>query len=114
MRQVTGVEINEAIVGLLNGKYKNFTHLAADKRVHLVNEDARSYLSATKEKYDFIQLSLVDTFATTASGALTFNENSIYTVDAWKLCLSNLPDQGIFSISYRYSQEGPVLFHRMV
>jgi hypothetical protein len=113
-RKVTAVEINEEIINILRHKYSNFNKVKFDPRVHLVNEDARSFLIRTKDKYDFIHLSLVDTNAATAAGALIFNEKSIYTVEAWKLCLEKLTDTGIFSISYYYYEKIPALFHRMV
>jgi predicted membrane-bound spermidine synthase len=113
-RKVTAVEVNEGIVHLLTRDYAKFNRVTLDPRVQLINEDARTFLIRTKEKYDFIHLSLVDTGAATASGALLFTENSIYTVEAWKLCIEELTDTGIFSVSYWYTQEPPVLFHRMV
>ena len=113
-REVTAVEINEAIIHLLAKNYSDFNTIVVQPQVHLVNEDARSFLTRSSQKYDFIHLSLVDTGAATASGALTFTENSIYTVEAWKLCIERLTDRGIFSVSYWYESSWPALFHRMV
>jgi hypothetical protein len=41
--------------------------------------------------------SFIDTWASTAAGALSLTENSLYTVDAWKLFLDQLaPDVSVF------------------
>jgi len=113
-RQVTAVEINAAIFEILRQRYSYFTQVAFDPHVHLINEDARSYATRTRDSYDFIQMSLVDTFAATAAGALMFAENSIYTVDAWRTFLQRLTPRGMFSFSYWYEPEPPVFFPRML
>ncbi|PWU00915.1 MAG: hypothetical protein C5B53_03440, partial [Candidatus Melainabacteria bacterium] len=112
-RAVTGVEINQSIINLLTGRCSLFNQIARNPRVHLVNEDGRTFMIRTEQKFDFIQISLVDTFAATVSGAMSFSENSIYTVEAWRLALERLSDRGIFSFSYWHSEKIP-FFHRFV
>jgi hypothetical protein len=112
-REVTAVEINQTIINLLRNRCSQFNQVSKDPRVHLINEDGRSFMLRTKEVFDFIQISLVDTFAATASGSLVYTENSIYTVEAWRLAIQRLSNNGIFSFSYWYSKEWP-LFHRFV
>jgi hypothetical protein len=112
-RDVTAVEINQTIINLLRNRYSQFNQVSKDPRVHLINEDGRTFLIRTKETFDFIQISLVDTLAATASGALIYTENSIYTVEAWRLAIQRLSDHGIFSFSYWYFEDWPI-FHRFV
>ena len=81
---VTGVEINPSILELVNGRFGDFTgHLDRDPRVRFVNDEARSYLARMTERADIIQISLIDTWAATASGAFVLTENSLYTLEAW-------------------------------
>ena len=79
-RSVTGIEINGDIVDIVNGRYGDFTgHLDRDPRVDIVNDEARSYLTRTDRQFDIIQISLIDTWAATSSGAFALSENSLYT-----------------------------------
>ena len=48
-------------------------------------------------------MSLIDTWAATAAGAFVFSENSLYTVEAWKLFLERLNPKGIITVSRWYS-----------
>ena len=44
-----------------------------------MNDEARSYIARIDERYDIIQISLIDTWAATAAGAFVLSENSLYT-----------------------------------
>jgi hypothetical protein len=102
-RSVTGAEINGDIMDIANGVFGDFTgHLDRDPRVHLVNDEARSYLARTSQRYDLIQISLIDTWAATAAGAFALTENSLYTTDAWGLFMDRLQDDGILSVTRYY------------
>jgi MFS family permease len=97
---VTGAEINDDIVDLVHNKFGDFTgHLDQDPRVKIVNDEARSYLSRTDDRYDVITISLIDTWAATAAGAFALSENSLYTTDAWNLFMDRLRDDGILSVT---------------
>ncbi len=96
---VTGVEINEIIVDdLMKGKLKNFSgSLYFRDDVNVIIDEGRSFIRRSNEKYDVIQMSLVDTWAATAAGAFTLTENNLYTVEAFVDYLNSLTDNGIFS-----------------
>jgi hypothetical protein len=72
--------------------------------VSFVNDEARAYLARTTTKYDMIQISLIDTWAATSSGAFALSENSLYTTHAWKIFLDHLKPGGILSVSRWYSR----------
>jgi hypothetical protein len=101
---VTGVEMNANLVKALTDTHADFSgNLARNPKIRLVNDEARSYLARTADKTDLIQLSLVDTWAATAAGAFALAENSLYTVDAWRVYLNALSDDGMLSISRWYN-----------
>jgi Spermine/spermidine synthase domain len=107
-KSVTGVEINGKILELLKGPFADFTgHIATDPRVTLVNDEARSYLTRTDNKYDIIEISLIDTFAATTAGAFALSENSLYTTEAWGTFFDRLTPDGVLSVS-RWYQLGPL------
>ena len=107
-RSVTGVEINPSILELVNGRFGEFTgHLNRDPRVRFVNDEARSYLARMRDPVDIIQISLIDTWAATASGAFVLTENSLYTLEAWTNFLNRLTPRGVLSVSRWYYADRP-------
>lgn len=113
-RAVTGVEINEGIIDLVNGRFGDFTgHLDRDPRVRFVNDEARSYIARLHDRVDLIQISLIDTWAATASGAFVLTENSLYTTDAWRIFLQHLAPRGILSVSRWYYAGRPGEVYRL-
>ena len=106
--RVTGIEINPSILDLVHGRFGDFTgHLNRDPRVHYVNDEARSYIARMREQADIIQISLIDTWAATASGAFVLTENSLYTLEAWTSFLNHLSPKGILSVSRWYYADRP-------
>ena len=47
--------------------------------MRFVNDEARSFIARNDERFDVIQISLIDTWAATAAGAFVLSENSLYT-----------------------------------
>ena len=72
--------------------------------MRFVNDEARSYVARSQERFDTIQISLIDTWAATAAGAFVLSENSLYTVEAWTTFLEHLTDDGMLSVSRWYFQ----------
>ncbi len=113
-KSVRAVEINRNILNTVNGKFGDFTgHIDRDPRVTFVNDEARSYIARTDERFDVIEASFIDTWAATAAGALTLTENSLYTVDAWNLFLKRLTPSGVLSFSRWYVPEIPAEAYRL-
>ncbi|MGH8692520.1 MAG: hypothetical protein ACREUS_15970 [Burkholderiales bacterium] len=99
-KQVLAVEINADILNVVNGRFGDYTgHLDRDPIVRLVNDEARSYLAREKERFDIVQVTFIDTWAATAAGAYTLTENSLYTVEGWKIFLDRLEDDGLLAVS---------------
>ena len=63
--------------------------------VHVEVEDGRSFVRRSPEKYQVIQATLVDTWASTAAGAFALSENNLYTTDAIRDYLEHLTDDGL-------------------
>ena len=100
---VTAVELNPIFVELLQGRFRTFAGIADHPRVTLVTDEARSYLSRSREKFATMQMSLIDTWAATGAGAFSLSENSLYTVEAWRVFLDHLADNGVFMVSRWHS-----------
>ncbi len=96
-RDVTGVEINPIIAQtVMRERFPEFSlHLYDRPDVRIVIEDGRSFVRRTREKYQVIQATLVDTWASTAAGAFALSENNLYTTDAFRDYLEHLTDDGV-------------------
>jgi hypothetical protein len=100
-RDVTGVEINPIIgTDIMRKKYpqlSNGLYLRPDVHIHI--EDGRSFVRRSTEKYQVIQATLVDTWASTAAGAFALSENNLYTAEAFHDYLSHLTDDGLLTFT---------------
>jgi SAM-dependent methyltransferase len=102
-RHIHGIEINPAIFEVLTDKFADFSgHLDRQPGVSLVNAEARSYINHSTDRYDLVQISLIDTWAATAAGGLTLTENRLYTVEAWGDFYRSLKPGGLLSVSRWY------------
>ncbi|MBI3698137.1 MAG: hypothetical protein HY238_25290 [Acidobacteria bacterium] len=100
-RDVTGVEINPIIVNdiMRNRFAERSRHLYSRPEVRIQIEDGRSYVRRSREKYQVIQMTLVDTWASTAAGAFALSENNLYTTEAFRDYLEDLTDDGMLAIT---------------
>jgi hypothetical protein len=114
-RSVVGVEINGDIIELVNGRFGAFTgHLDRFPGVTFVNDEARSYMARQRERFDIVQISLIDTWAATGAGAFVLSEHSLYTTEAWRLFLDRLTPRGVLAVSRFYVGERPDEAYRLV
>lgn len=98
---VTGVEINPIIgTEIMRKKFPQLSQqLYLRPDVHIDIEDGRSFVRRSREKYQVIQATLVDTWASTAAGAFALSENNLYTTDAFRDYLSHLTDDGLLTFT---------------
>jgi hypothetical protein len=100
-KDVTGVEVNPLIANTI--MRDRFPHLSRNlyKRpeVRIEVEDGRSFVRRSAEKYQVLQATLVDTWASTAAGAFALSENNLYTTDAFYDYLSHLTDDGLMAFT---------------
>jgi hypothetical protein len=100
-RDITAVEINPIIARtIMRDKFVEESHgLYFRPEVHVVVEDGRSFVRRTPEKYQVLQATLVDTWASTAAGAFALSENNLYTTDAFADYLNRLTDDGLLAFT---------------
>jgi spermidine synthase len=98
---VTGIEINPIIADtIMRGRYADYAlHLYERPEVHIHVTDGRSYLRSTPQRFDVVQMTLVDTWASTAAGAFALSENSLYTVEAFQEYFQHLKPDGMLAIT---------------
>ena len=107
---VTGIEINPIIATtIMRGRYADYAqHLYDRPDVHIHVTDGRSFLRATPQRFDVVQMTLVDTWASTAAGAFALSENNLYTVEAFREYFDHLKPDGMIAITrweFRHPRE---------
>src|SRR5579863_9759262 len=98
---VTGIEINPIIATtIMRERYADYAqHLYERPEVHIQVNDGRSFLRASPQRFDVVQMTLVDTWASTAAGAFALSENSLYTVEAFREYFEHLRPDGMVAIT---------------
>src|SRR6202451_3061083 len=98
---VTGIEINPIIADtIMRGRYADYAlHLYDRPDVHIHVTDGRSFLRSTPQHFDVVQMTLVDTWASTAAGAFALSENNLYTVEAFREYFDHLKPDGMVAIT---------------
>jgi spermidine synthase len=98
---VTGIEINPIIADtVMRGRYARYSHHLYERpEVHIHVTDGRSFVRNAPQQYDVIQMTLVDTWASTAAGAFALSENSLYTVEAFQEYFTHLKPDGMIAIT---------------
>jgi hypothetical protein len=107
---VTGIEINPIIATtIMRGRYADYSqHLYERPEVHIYVSDGRSFLRSSPQKFDVVQMTLVDTWASTAAGAFALSENNLYTIEAFREYFERLKPDGMIAITrweFRHPRE---------
>ena len=98
---ITAVEINPIIArDVMMERYAETSKgLYLRPEVRVAIEDGRSYIRRVDELFDVIQMTLVDSWASTASGAFALAENHLYTEEAFRDYLEHLEEDGFLAIT---------------
>lgn len=100
-QRVIGIEINPIIANtIMRGRFADYAyHLYEIPEVTIHVSDGRSWLRASHEQFDVVQMTLVDTWASTAAGAFALSENNLYTREAFREYFQHLKPDGILAIT---------------
>ena len=99
--EITGVEVNDRMVELVDDVYADFTgHPYDDSRVSIVVGDGRNFLRESPQTYDVIQLTGVDTSVASLGAAPNLAENYLYTSEAFGEYYDRLSPRGLLSVSF--------------
>lgn len=102
-RHVDGVELVGAVVELGKTKYAQYIgDLFHNPKVNVQVGEGRSYLRASREKYDIIQIFSNHTSSSIASGTGAMSTTYLQTADAYKEYFGHLTENGILHINHHY------------
>ncbi|MGH9581271.1 MAG: hypothetical protein ACRD2R_09760, partial [Terriglobales bacterium] len=99
--RVTGIEINPTIATtIMRGQFAQYAyHLYELPEVTIHVAEGRSFLRQSRERFDVVQMTLVDTWATTSAGAFALSENNLYTVEAFQEYFEHLEPDGFIAVT---------------
>lgn len=99
-RRVDAVELNPQAVKLVGDIFADFTgHLYDDPRVAVHVAEARGFVARSDDRFDLIQVSLLDSFAASGAGVQALSESYLYTVEALQEYLQHLTPGGYLAIT---------------
>ena len=107
--QIDAVELNPQVVDLVRHRFADYAggiysggvdagglH-SGPVRVHVA--EARGFVAASAERYDLIQVALLDSFSASSAGLYALSENYLYTVEALQDDLRHLAPAGLLAIT---------------
>jgi hypothetical protein len=97
--RIVGLELNSAILTFDLKRLNWFADFSQVPGLEVHNDEGRSYMTRTPEKFDLIQASMVDTWAASSAGAMTLSENCLYTQEAWQIFYRHLKPGGLMTFS---------------
>lgn len=117
VKRIVGAEINPLIVNLVadDDLYRDYAGgLYTDyPQIDIQLAEGRNFVARSKETYDLIQFSQVDTWAAAASGAYSLSENFLYTTEAFLDYFDHLTPDGMLTVG-RWYFEPPRQAFRLV
>ncbi|WP_345976995.1 hypothetical protein [Sulfurimonas sp. HSL3-7] len=98
--RIDAVEIDPEMVDLVGEKYAVFAGgIYNRENVNIHTAEARGFIAASADRYDLIQMAMVDSFGASSAGLQSLNENYLYTVEALQLYLQHLEPDGYLSLT---------------
>ena len=97
---IDAVELNPQTIALVRDTYAEFAgaiYSRPDVRVH--TKEARGFVAGSAERYDLIQVALLDSFSTAAAGLYALSETTLYTVEAFQDYLRRLRPGGLLAVT---------------
>ncbi len=113
-KQVDGYEINQTMIDFLQRDFRDYNGIAGRPEIRLIHDEARVGIGRSRQEYDIIQASLIDTWAATASGGFVLSENSLYTREGWRVFIDHLTPAGILTMTRWHIPDAPAETHRLV
>ncbi len=105
--RVDAVELNPQMAALMRGELAARSgQLYANEQVALHLGEARGFVTRSRQRFDLIQLSMLDSMAVSGSGVQALSESYVYTVEAIQQYLDRLEPGGLLSIT-RWLQVPP-------
>jgi spermidine synthase len=97
---IDALELNPDLIDLVRGPFSAFAgglYQREGVTVHIA--EARSFVEASGQRWDLIQLALLDSFTAAAAGVQALGESPLYTVEALQAYYGHLAPGGLLAIT---------------
>ncbi len=101
-RDVWVVESNPDLVHMLRDVpiFRQYTgDVLQNPRVRLVSSEVRAFAGSTNQRFDLVEIGLIDSIGLSQAGGYSVEENYTYTVEALRQYLKCLASSGLLSIT---------------
>ncbi|MEK6707652.1 MAG: SAM-dependent methyltransferase [Pseudomonadota bacterium] len=99
-REIDAVELDRNIIDLVRQRFHDFAgDLYGQPRVQVHAAEARGFVNTSQERYDLIQVALLDSFGIASAGLYGLSESYLYTVEALQTYLNRLTPGGILAVT---------------
>lgn len=98
--RVDAVEVNAQMAELVGERFADFTgRLYEAPGVELHVAEARGFLARRQQRWDLIQIALIDSFSAASAGVHASSESTLYTVEALEAMLDRLQPGGVLAMT---------------
>ncbi|MGA2478172.1 MAG: hypothetical protein ABSG63_05410, partial [Spirochaetia bacterium] len=101
-REIWVVESSPDLIRMLKDTpyFRAYTGgMLEDKRVHLVQGEVRAFAGSTSERFDLVEIGLIDSVGLSQAGGYSVEENYSYTVEGLQEYVKCLAPAGVLSIT---------------
>lgn len=97
---VDAVELDRNVINLVQQRFCDFAgNLYAQPEVRVFAAEARGFVNASPDRYDLVQVALMDSFGVASAGLYGLSESYLYTVEALQTYLSRLTPDGMLAVT---------------
>jgi hypothetical protein len=97
---VDAVELNGQLTDYIKTRFDAFSGgIFTDERLKLHIGEARGFVSGTRQRFDLIQIALMDAYGASSAGLYALSENYLYTVEALREYIGHLQPGGYLALT---------------
>lgn len=97
---IDAVELNGQLIDRIRNQYAEFSgQIYNDPRIKLHIGEARGFVSASRQRFDLIQIALMDAYGASSAGLYALSENYLYTIEAVQEYLRHLEADGYLALT---------------
>jgi hypothetical protein len=97
---IDAVELDRNVIDLVSQRFRDFSgNLYSRPGVQVYHAEARGFVNTSRERYDLIQVALLDSFSAASAGLYGLSENYLYTVEALQTYLNLLAPEGMLAVT---------------
>lgn len=98
--KIDAVELDRNVIDLVQHRFHDFSgDLYNHPGVHVHEGEARSFVNISHDRYDLIQVALLDSFGVASAGLYGLSESYLYTVEALQTYLNRLTPGGMLAVT---------------